>query len=245
MPAPSTKNGRRSEKNVSKPLRFTTAGSASTWPKSGLTVAVSVTPGRSAYFRSAPTVRLLIARRHERIAGLGRLRVHLPDDIRHELQPLRRLAQLQAREIAEVRHEAVRALRDERPGVGLVEPADLADRRRSRTWRCRKDGSAAARTGSGTPRASRPCRARRRRPTRRPSRCRRCRRSTRRGPLSRPAGLTPNSNAVRRSWNESTMTFSQSDEDRCRAGCAGRRCDPARDRARGPRRRGSRRRRPP
>ena len=39
MPAPSTKNGRRSEKNVSNADRLTTAGSASTWPKSGLTVA--------------------------------------------------------------------------------------------------------------------------------------------------------------------------------------------------------------
>ena len=35
------KNGRRSSKNVSKAPRLTTAGSASTWPKSGLTVAVS------------------------------------------------------------------------------------------------------------------------------------------------------------------------------------------------------------
>ena len=55
MPEPSTKNGRRSEKNVSKAERFTTAGSASTWPKSGLTVPVSVRPGRSAYFKSTPT----------------------------------------------------------------------------------------------------------------------------------------------------------------------------------------------
>ena len=68
----------------------------------------------------------LIAGRDERVARFRRLRVHLADDIRDELQPLRRLAQLQMREIAEVGDEAVRALRDERPRVGLVEAADLA-----------------------------------------------------------------------------------------------------------------------
>jgi hypothetical protein len=54
MPEPSTKNGRRSVKNVSNALRFTTAGSASTWPKSGLIVDVNVSPGVSAYFMSIP-----------------------------------------------------------------------------------------------------------------------------------------------------------------------------------------------
>src|SRR5438270_9445474 len=54
MPEPSTKNGRRSEKKVSNALRLTTAGSASTWPKSGLIVVVSVSPGVSAYFASTP-----------------------------------------------------------------------------------------------------------------------------------------------------------------------------------------------
>ena len=49
------KNGRFSEKNVSNALRFTTAGSASTWPKSGLTVAVRFSAGVTAYFRSTPT----------------------------------------------------------------------------------------------------------------------------------------------------------------------------------------------
>ena len=55
VPEPSTKKGRRSGKNVSNASRFTTAGSASTWPKSGLTVPVNVRPGRTAYFRSRPT----------------------------------------------------------------------------------------------------------------------------------------------------------------------------------------------
>src|SRR5439155_6074746 len=55
MPDPSTKNGRRSEKNVSKAVRLTTAGSASTCPKSGLIVVVSVRPGATAYFRSTPS----------------------------------------------------------------------------------------------------------------------------------------------------------------------------------------------
>src|SRR5689334_169156 len=55
VPEPSTKNGRRSGKNVSNASRLTTAGSASTWPKSGLTVAVKVRPGVTAYFKSRPT----------------------------------------------------------------------------------------------------------------------------------------------------------------------------------------------
>ncbi len=42
MRASSTKNGRRSGKKVSKALRLITAGSASTCPKSGSTVASSV-----------------------------------------------------------------------------------------------------------------------------------------------------------------------------------------------------------
>src|SRR3954470_19507776 len=54
-PAPRPKNGRRSEKNVSKAERLTTAGSASTWPKSGLTVPVSVRPGFTAYLKSTPS----------------------------------------------------------------------------------------------------------------------------------------------------------------------------------------------
>src|ERR1041384_7387477 len=41
-PAPSTKNGRFSSKNVSKAERLTTAGSTSTCPKSGLIVALRV-----------------------------------------------------------------------------------------------------------------------------------------------------------------------------------------------------------
>src|SRR5205823_8835448 len=42
MPAPCTKNGRCSLKKVSNAVRLSTAGSASTWPKSGLTVASRV-----------------------------------------------------------------------------------------------------------------------------------------------------------------------------------------------------------
>src|SRR6188474_385160 len=57
VPDPSMKNGRRSWKNVSKAPRFTTAGSASTCPKSGLTVAVSDNAGVTAYFRSSPAER--------------------------------------------------------------------------------------------------------------------------------------------------------------------------------------------
>ena len=55
-PEPSTKKGRRSLKKSSKASRFRAAGSASTWPKSGLSVAVSVSAGVTAYFRSTPAL---------------------------------------------------------------------------------------------------------------------------------------------------------------------------------------------
>src|SRR5687767_14395640 len=57
FPEPSTKNGRRSAKNVSNAPRLTTAGSASTWPKSGLIVPVSVRPPIR-YLRSRPAATL-------------------------------------------------------------------------------------------------------------------------------------------------------------------------------------------
>ena len=56
MPVPSTKNGRRSWKNVSKDVRLTTDGSASTWPKSGFTVASTVMLDVMPYLISAPAV---------------------------------------------------------------------------------------------------------------------------------------------------------------------------------------------
>ena len=54
MSLPSTKNGRFSGKKVSNADRFTTAGSTSTWPKSGFTVPVSVSPAGSPTRTSAP-----------------------------------------------------------------------------------------------------------------------------------------------------------------------------------------------
>jgi hypothetical protein len=49
------KNGRRSGKNVSNTPRFTTAGSTSTWPKSGFIVADRVRLVVSRYVMSRPT----------------------------------------------------------------------------------------------------------------------------------------------------------------------------------------------
>jgi hypothetical protein len=54
-PLPSTKKGRFSAKYVSNAVRFTTAGSTSTWPKSGLTEPVSVRFEVSKYLKSTPT----------------------------------------------------------------------------------------------------------------------------------------------------------------------------------------------
>jgi hypothetical protein len=54
LSAPSTKNGRFSSKNVSKAVRFTTAGSTSTCPKSGSTVAFRVRSLVTPYLRSTP-----------------------------------------------------------------------------------------------------------------------------------------------------------------------------------------------
>ena len=56
VPAPWTKNGRRSWKNVSNAVRLSTPGSASTWPKSGLIVASSFRFDATRYLRSPPTV---------------------------------------------------------------------------------------------------------------------------------------------------------------------------------------------
>ncbi|NJD09554.1 MAG: hypothetical protein FIB01_03580 [Gemmatimonadetes bacterium] len=54
MSAPSTKNGRFSARKVSYAVRFTTEGSASTWPKSGLSVPLTVRLDVSPYLKSAP-----------------------------------------------------------------------------------------------------------------------------------------------------------------------------------------------
>src|SRR6478735_822012 len=79
VPDPSTKNGRRSGKNVSKASRLTTAGSASTWPKSGFTVVVNV----------------------------HRSRVDLAERVRHEFKTLRRTGHAQPLQLTELRDEAV------------------------------------------------------------------------------------------------------------------------------------------
>src|SRR5437762_14067705 len=54
MSPPSTKNGRRSSSFTSNAVRLTIAGSSSTCPKSGFTVASSVRFELTPYFRSAP-----------------------------------------------------------------------------------------------------------------------------------------------------------------------------------------------
>ena len=72
-----------------RPTRLTTAGSASTWPKSGLTVAVSVRPGVTAYFRSRPTVAPGRGSR-ERVAGLDGVVSTSADGVGHQLEALRR-----------------------------------------------------------------------------------------------------------------------------------------------------------
>ena len=56
VPAPCTKKGRFSWKNVSNAERLSTPGSASTWPKSGLIVASSLRFEATRYLRSPPTV---------------------------------------------------------------------------------------------------------------------------------------------------------------------------------------------
>src|SRR5690606_11810944 len=54
---------------------------------------------------------------------------HLPEGIRHDLEALRRAAELKAAHLAELRHEAVGVAREQRPGRDLVQPADLANHR--------------------------------------------------------------------------------------------------------------------
>jgi hypothetical protein len=54
--APSVKKGRFSEKKVSKAVRLITAGSSSTWPKSGFTVASSVKLLLTPHLMSSPAL---------------------------------------------------------------------------------------------------------------------------------------------------------------------------------------------
>src|SRR5207237_6097301 len=56
-PRPATKNGLRSSKKLSYADRLSTDGSDSTWPKSGLIVASSVTLGAMRYLMSPPAAR--------------------------------------------------------------------------------------------------------------------------------------------------------------------------------------------
>ena len=147
--------------------RLTTAGSASTWPKSGFTVAVSVNAGVIAYFMSRPTDAPGSTTLDERVAAVG-LRRQVADGIGHELEALGRLGQLQAAELAELRNEAVGALGDERPGRRFVQPGNLPRQRESERAR-RTPGTEAATTECGTRRSSRRRAWRRPRPRRRPS----------------------------------------------------------------------------
>ena len=56
------KNGRFSGSRISNAVRLTTAGSTSTWPKSGLIVAATVSPDSGRNFASTPTLAPIVVR---------------------------------------------------------------------------------------------------------------------------------------------------------------------------------------
>ena len=130
VPEPSTKNGRRSGKNVSNASRLTTAGSASTWPKSGFAVAVSVRPGvtRVLQVETDRAARIGRARSADCRRRPGRVST-LPSVYGISSKRLRRARHLQAAHLAELRDEAVGVARQQRPGRRLGEAADLANHR--------------------------------------------------------------------------------------------------------------------
>src|SRR6266852_5831558 len=103
-PAPSTKKGRFSSKNVSNADRFTTAGSTSTWPKSGLTVALSVKLDVTRSVAPDPAVeRVRIEEWIGPVAGHVRGAAH---QIGHDLGTARRVPDHQAMQMAEARRPA-------------------------------------------------------------------------------------------------------------------------------------------
>ena len=80
------KNGRLSWKNVSNAPRLSTAGSASTWPKSGLIVPSSVRLDVTPYLKSAPAV-MRWSRSNPVAVGTD---TFLVDDVGRHLEPARR-----------------------------------------------------------------------------------------------------------------------------------------------------------
>jgi len=204
------KNGRRSLKKVSKPLKLTTAGSASTCPKSGFTVAVSVTPGFSAYFRSAPTVAFW-----SRVDTSG-----LPVSAGCVFTWPTTYGTSSSRFGVWASFKCVRSPKFETNPFALFEMSGhVSVSLRRPIWRTTANPNVASSDG-----LKRSCEKGMRNSARQPSLSRETATSqTASQPPSSlpsldqarssltPAGFTPNSKAVRLSWNESTMTFSQSD----------------------------------
>ena len=114
----SRKNGRFSGKNVSKTDRFSTAGSCSTCPKSGLNVADSVAPVPSPIRASSPVAAPPSPARSgsELAASQG---------IGNQLEPPRRGHTLVEHDVAEERHLASLAARLGDPGSRLALAPDL------------------------------------------------------------------------------------------------------------------------
>ena len=124
--APSTKNGRFSGKKVSKSVRFTTAGSTSTWPKSGLTVASRAKLLPTLRRRSRPTLPKARGAVEERVARIGGPGLGAARGVGHEDERRARLHPADAGELGHARGEAALGLRHERQPVALVLALDVA-----------------------------------------------------------------------------------------------------------------------
>ena len=120
--APSRKNGRFSGKRVSNAVRFTSAGSASTWPKSGLIAVSSVRFGPSPILTSAPTRPSQVLAVVERIAEIAiAVDGRSAGDVRQRLDAARRNDAVDAADITEARRPGAHGARNQDPVVGFVQ----------------------------------------------------------------------------------------------------------------------------
>ena len=108
---------------------MTTAGSASTCPKSGFDRGGERQRGRDGVLQIGAEAAGRIGVALQRVAGLAGPRPQLADRVRHELEPLQPGGARHARQLAERRHPAHGPAGDQRPRAGLVHARHVARHR--------------------------------------------------------------------------------------------------------------------
>ena len=147
IPVPSRKKGRCSARNVSKAVRLSCAGSASTWPKSGLTVASSVRLEVSPYFRSPPMVCFCAL---PKPLDWGTV-TFFGDDVGRNLQAVRRAEPAKSGELAELGRDAAHRSAKERPAVTLGGTHDISNDHQAERVLSSPLGNGSGSAESGTP----------------------------------------------------------------------------------------------